>query len=157
MIEVKMTFQNEDELISFFLGAKLDIESTVSVPATIVAKVETVEPEQAAPVESKKRGRKAVSEAQPEVADNTGSSGLAANGDPSPADTAVAEKAGVADVPPAAPQRDVTEDDIRKALAAYNAQHGMEKSRELLSKYGAARISEVKPEDRAAFLAEAAV
>lgn len=155
MIEVKLTFQNEDELLNFFMGVKPSYSVAVVEPTFDEAPA--VEAAPPAPVESKKRGRKAVSEAQPAVADNTGSSTPAPDGDPSGAETAVTENAGVADVPPAAPQRDVTEDDIRKALAAYNAEHGMEKSRELLSKYGAARISEVKPEDRAAFLAEASV
>lgn len=154
MIEVKLTFQNEDELINFFLGMKSDTDvQPPEVPVEV--KTATVVVESPAPVESKKRGRKVVSEAQPAVADNTGSSASANDGDPSGVETAVTENAGAAAVPPTAPQRDVTEDDIRKALAAYNAEHGMEKSRELLSKYGAARISEVKPEDRAAFLAEA--
>lgn len=152
MIEVKLSFQNEDELISFFLGTKInpEVSPVVELAPVVVA-------EAPAPVESKKRSRKVAAEAQVEVAENTTSSASAIDGDPSGAETAVTENAGDADVPPTAPQRDVTEEDIRKALSAYNAEHGMEKSRELLSKYGAARISEVKPEDRAAFLAEAAV
>ena len=45
-------------------------------------------------------------------------------------------------------------EEVRDALGKFSADHGMTKARELLTKFGAQRISDVKEGDRAAFIKE---
>jgi hypothetical protein len=45
-------------------------------------------------------------------------------------------------------------EEVRDALGKFSAEHGMTKARELLTKFGAQRISDVKEGDRAAFIKE---
>ena len=149
MIQIKLSFATFDEAIQFLSdrGLKHDpmLEKTTS------AIVESQEPIK------KTRSKKSsvVGNAQPEVAGNTGSIGEVSSRTPLPSDdTDVAEEDTTVR---AAPQPIVNADAVREALKAYNGKHGMDKARELLKEFGAARITELNESDYADFIEAASV
>ena len=149
MIQIKLSFATFDEAIQFLSdrGLKHDpmLEKTTS------AIVESQEPIK------KTRSKKSsvVGNAQPEVASNAGSIGEVSSRTPLPSDdTDVAEEDTTVR---AAPQPIVNADAVREALKAYNGKHGMDKARELLKEFGAARITELNESDYADFIEAASV
>lgn len=99
---------------------------------------------EAAPAPTK-RGRKAKVQDEPEVA-------------PVEAPEAPVVDENQIDLPleEAAPAKELTVDDVRGALQAFTTAKGVPAGIELLKKYGAGRISELKSKDYAAFIGECA-
>lgn len=95
---------------------------------------------QAAPAPVKKRGR-----TKPEIRDEGNEAPETARivVEPAPATVAVEETA---------PTKPVSIDDVRAALQIFTGIEGVPAGIELLKKFGAARISELKVEDYAAFI-----
>lgn len=154
MYELKMTFTSADAL--YAAVAKLAGE-----PAPLIAR-DVAQPEQSpveapakytteAPAETKKRGRKPaqiamVEDAAPEhVAEPTL---VDAEAKKDEAEQAAFVPEVVGNVMP-------TGDDVKAAAEAVNAKVGIAKLKGLLAEFQAARISEVRPEDRAGFVARA--
>ena len=149
MIQIKLSFATFDEAIQFLSDRGLKHDPIVE--KTTSAVVESQEPIK------KTRSKKSsvVGNAQPEVASNAGSIGEVPSRGPLPSDdTDVAE--GDTTVT-AAPQPIVNADAVREALKEYNGKYGMEKARELLKQFGAARITELKESDYADFVEAAQV
>lgn len=149
MIQIKLSFATFDEAIQFLSDRGLKHDPIVE--KTTSAVVESQEPIK------KTRSKKSsvVGNAQPEVASNAGSIGEVPSRGPLPSDdTDVAE--GDTTVT-AAPQPIVNADAVREALKEYNGKYGMDKARELLKQFGAARITELKESDYADFVEAAQV
>lgn len=106
------------------------------------------QPEPPTPSEQRKRGRPPKAKAEPP----------APTGDaPAPADQPDPTSPGgetpsnpEATTPPATLELS----DVRAALLAYSATHGVPGAGKLLEKYGATKVSDLKPEQYAAFFAE---
>ena len=149
MIEIKLTFATVTEAIEF-LADRGPKHAHGIVKNTIYIE----EPQQEVLQEPTKKVRKTkssvVGNAQPEVARNAGSTGEVPSRGPLPSDGAV-EKNPEPAVTDAA-QGNVTIDEVREALAAYNGAQGMDKARELLKKFGASRVTELKEADYVAFI-----
>jgi hypothetical protein len=152
--QVTLTFPSVEEAIEFLSRDKVTVTQTVPVVS--------VAPVAEAP---KKRGRPA-KQAQPEVAQNTGSgtspvapSTPASDGGSQPQEPEGSASPAAVDPAPVKPgvgeaaETAFTTDDLRKALAAVNEKKGLAFARELLVKFGAGRVSEVKEDQYAEVIA----
>lgn len=153
MYELKMTFTSADAL--YAAVAKLAGEPAPLIardvaqpdPAPAEAPTETV------PAETKKRGRKPaqipmVEDAAPEHVAEPTLVDAEAEAKKDEAEQAAFVPEVVGNVMP-------TGDDVKAAAEAVNAKVGIAKLKGLLAEFQAARISEVRPEDRAGFVARA--
>lgn len=149
MIQIKLSFASFDEAIQFLSNQGISHDHVVEKTTSDV--VESQEPIK----KTRKTKNSVVGNAQPEVAGNAGSIGEVPSRSPLPSDDA-GEVEGDTTVT-AAPQPIVTSDAVREALKTYNGKHGMDKARELLKQFGAARITELKESDYADFIEAASV
>jgi hypothetical protein len=154
MIHLNLQFPSLAHLNRFFANP-LDYspEGVVPVPINGTVEAPTVEVQKRGPGRPKKVVEQNMS-AQPEVANNTGSpspSQPAIESPPSGSDGAVIAETPSVVAAPVAPSdvsatpvtKTIDLDAVRASLAEYSQKHGMEKARELLKKFGVARISEV--------------
>jgi hypothetical protein len=148
MIEIKLSFASFDEAIKFL--ADQGIKHDPVIEKTTSAIVESQEP-----IKKTRKKNSVVGNAQPEVAGNAGSIGEVPSRSPLPSDDAD-EVEGDTTVR-AAPQPIVNADAVREALKAYNGKYGMDKARELLKEFGAARITELKESEYSDFIEAASV
>lgn len=153
MIQIKLSFATFDEAIQFLSDRGLKHDPIVEKTTSAIGESQDAPQEPIKKTRSKKSS--VVGNAQPEVAGNAGSIGEVSSRTPLPSDdTDVAE--GDTTVT-AAPQPIVNADAVREALKEYNGKHGMDKARELLKEFGAARITELKESDYADFIEAASV
>ena len=153
MIQIKLSFATFDEAIQFLSDRGLKHDPIVEKTTSAIAESQDAPQEQPKKTRSKKSS--VVGNAQPEVASNAGSIGEVPSRGPLPSDDAD-EVEGDTTVR-AAPQPIVNSDAVREALKAYNGKYGMDKARELLKQFGAARITELKESDYADFIEAAQV
>lgn len=151
MIRVSLEFKTAQEALSFLSGLAEPVQQ--SAPIATVAGEAVVEV-------AKKRGRPRKENAQPEVASNTGSdvTALPSSEDPSTelplaADVTGEEGEAPADETPLdASPAPVTVETVREALKNVMETHGMPACTAILKQFGAARVSELKPEHYANFV-----
>lgn len=152
MIQIKLSFATFDEAIQFLSDRGLKHDPIVEKTTSAIVQSQDAPQE---PIKKTRKKNSVVGNAQPEVASNAGSIGEVPSRGPLPSDdTDVAE--GDTTVT-AAPQPIVNADAVREALKEYNGKHGMDKARELLKQFGAARITELKESDYADFIEAASV
>lgn len=149
MIQIKLSFATFDEAIKFLADRGLNHDHVIEKTTTEL--VESQEPIK----KTRKPKNSVVGNAQPEVASNAGSIGEVPSRSPLPSDDAGAGEGDTTVTD--APQPIVTSDEVREALKAYNGKHGMDKARELLKQFGAARITELKESDYSDFVEAASV
>ena len=172
MVEIKLSFDTLAEAAAF-----LNAGRTIIAPSTMTAgdlpKQVALEKKLIAKRKYNKRVAASVADAQPEVAENTGSDasdpsvlpfaeGVAVDedagslGDPGedqPASSSSENDDDVIVAPTPAPGKTpVKIDEVRTALSAVNAKQGLEAARGLLAKFGAARISDLQETDYWGFL-----
>ena len=153
MIQIKLSFASFDEAIKFLSERGLKHDPIVEKNTSVLVEAQEVAQE---PVKKTRKAKNSVvGNAQPEVAGNAGSIGEVSSRTPLPSDD-TDEVEGDTTVR-AAPQPIVNADAVREALKAYNGKHGMDKARELLKQFGAARITELKDGDYADFIEAASV
>jgi hypothetical protein len=142
MIEVKLTFATQAELVAFFADAGPQLVAVAPALNDIPAEVQ----EAAAPKKTRKSKNAEAEQAQAEPAAVA------------PAQEATAEPEAVAkEAAPAAEgvqDKSYTVDDVRKALQAYVGRTDFATGTALVKSFGASRITELKPEDYAAFIAK---
>lgn len=170
MFELKLTFSTADDL--YAAVAKLAGEAVaapVAVPLTEAGNIIIAEGAECVvrgPSGEKKKPSRPRKAAEPEV---TSSATGAADQDPAPVaapltPTGIINKAieAIGDAhlqtdafPATAPDVIPTHDDVTKAAQAVNAKVGLAKLKTLLAEFSAARVSEVKVEDRVGFIKRA--
>lgn len=152
MIQIKLSFATFDEAIQFLSDRGLKHDPMLEKTTSGIVESQDAPQE---PIKKTRKKNSVVGNAQPEVAGNAGSIGEVSSRTPLPSDdTDVAE--GDTTVR-AAPQPIVNADAVREALKEYNGKYGMDKARELLKEFGAARITELKESDYADFIEAASV
>jgi hypothetical protein len=138
MIEVKLTFATQAELVAFFADAGPQLVAVAPALNDIPAEVQ----EAAAPKKTRKSKNAEAEQAQ------------AAPAAVVPEQEATAEPAEQAAPAAEASDKSYTVDDVRKALQAYVGRTDFATGTALVKSFGASRITELKPEDYAAFIAK---
>jgi hypothetical protein len=141
MIEVKLTFKDFTEAQAFF-----NRDAAPVVPIELLAgamALNDIAAEAAAPAKRTRKSKNAEAE-----------QAQAAPAAVEPAQESTAEPEIVSEEPAEASAPSYTVDDVRKALQAYSGREGFPAATELVKSFGATRITELKAEDYAAFIAK---
>jgi hypothetical protein len=138
MIEVKLTFATQAELVAFFADA-----GPAHTPAPVLNDIPAEVQEAAAPKKTRKSKNAEAEQAQAAPAAVAPEQEATAE----PAEEAAPAAEGVQD-------KSYTVDDVRKALQAYVGRTDFATGTALVKSFGASRITELKPEDYAAFIAK---
>lgn len=154
-IEVKLTFGSTDELTAFFARGTAPAASVVPVELLAGARALNDIPAEvqdaAAPAKRTRKSKTAdapVADAAPAaVAPEQEATAPTLGGGQE--DDAMAAQAG-----PEVSEKSYTVDDVRKALQAYSGREGFPAAAELVKSFGASRITELKADDYAAFIAK---
>ena len=157
MIKVELNFASVPDMLAFFAGAKsLSSSQSAYIAATTPAEDEDGQETVAPTTSPAKRGRKPKAmEAQPEVAENTGSAGSEQSTVvPPPAEaSAVAEEDAPKVKGPSSSAPSI--EAVRKALNDLSARKNITSVATLLQGFGATRVSELTTELYPAVIAAA--
>jgi hypothetical protein len=141
MIEVKLTFQTIAEVAAYFAQAPAPAVPVDLLAGAMALNDIPAEVQEAAAPAKKPRARKNAEAPAEAVAD-------AAPAAVEPAQESTAEQFEQTSAP------SYTVDDVRKALQAYSGRKGFPAATDLVKSFGATRITELKAEDYAAFIAK---
>jgi hypothetical protein len=158
MIEVKLTFGTFAEAAAFFsrdamIVAAGDAARELLAGAAALNDIPAEVQEAAAPVRKPraKKNAEAPAEAVADAAPAAVAPEQEATAEPK---EEVIQLHTLETVDAAVSDKSYTVDDVRKALQAYSGREGFPAATELVKSFGATRITELKPEDYAAFIAK---
>jgi hypothetical protein len=140
MIEVKLTFATQAELVAFFADAV-----TARAPAPQLVALNDIPAEVQEAAAPKKTRKSKTAEAE---------QAQAAPAAVAPEQESTAEPAEQGAPAADASDKSYTVDDVRKALQAYVGRTDFATGTALVKSFGASRITELKSEDYAAFIAK---